>query len=70
MQLIVCVTKHSDANLDKTTVFDKKYSMLLPEFYAEVESDVEPLYRQMNVALLSVSLEDVKQDGSEPNSDD
>jgi len=70
MQLIVCVTKHSDANLDKTTVFDKKYSMLLPEFYDEVESDVEPLYRQMNAALLSVSLEDAKQDGAEPNSDD
>jgi hypothetical protein len=57
MQLIVCVTKRSDAKLDKTTVFDKKYSMLLPEFYDEVDSDVEPLYRQMNAALLSVPLE-------------
>lgn len=69
MQLIVCVTKHSDAYLDRTTVFDKKYSMLLPEFYDEVESDVEPLYRQMNAALLTVPLEDVTQEESEPNSD-
>lgn len=70
MQLIVCVTKHSNATLDQTTVFDKKYSMLLPEFYNEVESDVEPLYRQMNAALLSVPLEQVKEDDSESNSID
>ena len=70
MQLIVCVTKHSDAKLDKTTVFDKKYSMLLPEFYSEVEADVEPLYRQMNDALLSMPLEKTIEDDPEPNSKD
>lgn len=70
MQLIVCVTKHSDAKLDKTTIFDKKYSMLLPEFYSEVEADVEPLYRQMNDALLSMPLEKTIEDDPEPNSND
>ena len=65
MQLIVCVTKHSDAQLDKTTVFDKKYSMLLPDFYDEVENDVEPLYRQMNAALLSVPIGETKENKPE-----
>lgn len=37
MQLIVCVTKDSDAQLDKTVIFDKAYSLLLPDFYDEVE---------------------------------
>lgn len=58
MQLIVCVTKHSDTQLDKTIIFDKKYSMLLPEYYDEVESDVGPLYRQMNMALLSIPIDE------------
>lgn len=70
MQLIVCVTKHSDAQLDKTTVFDKKYSMLLPECYDEVESDVEPLYRQMNAALLSIPIDEAKEDKPEADSDE
>jgi hypothetical protein len=56
MQLIVCVTKDSDTQLDKRITFDKKYSMLLAEFYEEVESDVGPLYRQMNAALLKTPL--------------
>lgn len=68
-QLIVCVTKHSDAELDRTIIFDKKYSMLLPELYEEVESDVGPLYRQMNAALLitprdNTPLDDTKDGGS------
>ncbi len=61
MQLIVCVTKHSNAQLDREIVFDKKYSLLLPEFYDEVESDVGPLYRRMNEALLSVPIADKKE---------
>ncbi|MHA4868710.1 hypothetical protein ACXZ1M_13520 [Duganella sp. PWIR1] len=61
MQLIVCVTKHSDAQLDKTVIFNKKYSMLLPEFYDEVEAEVGPLYRQMNAALLSTPIAEDRQ---------
>lgn len=64
MQLIVCVTKDSDARLDKKIVFDKKYSMLLPEFYEEVESDVGPLYRQMNSALLNTPLDEDNADSA------
>lgn len=57
MQLIVCVTKHSDAQLDREIVFDKKYSLLQPELYDEVEADVGPLCRLMNAALLSTPLD-------------
>ncbi|MET3552638.1 hypothetical protein [Burkholderia sp. 567] len=67
MQLIVCVTKHSDAHLDKTIIFDKKYSMLLPEFYEEVEADIGPLYRKMNSALLNTPLGETNE--SDPTSD-
>ncbi len=66
-QLIVCVTKHSDAHLDKTIVFDKKYSMLLPEFYEEVETEIGPLYRMMNLALLGMQLSETS--GSDSISD-
>lgn len=52
MQLIVCVTKQSDAPLDQTIVFDKKYSLLQSEAYDDIESEIGPLYRQMNRALL------------------
>lgn len=67
MQLIVCVTKRSDAQLDNTLVFDKKYSLLLPEFYDEVETDIGPLYRQMNAALLSTPAKDEQE--NEPPQD-
>jgi hypothetical protein len=68
MQLIVCVTKHLDVPLDKTTVFNTKYSTLLPECYDEVESDVEPLYRPMNAALLSIPIGEAKEDKPEADS--
>jgi hypothetical protein len=64
MQLIVCVTKDSDARLDKKIVFNKKYSMLLSEFYEEVESDIGPLYRQMNLALLNTPLAEAMPDSA------
>ena len=54
MQLIVCVTKDSNASLDKKILFDKKYSMLEQECYDEVETEIGPLYRRMNAALLNV----------------
>jgi hypothetical protein len=44
--------------------------MLLPECYDEVESDVEPLYRQMNAALLSISIDEVKEYKTEADSDE
>jgi uncharacterized Zn finger protein (UPF0148 family) len=62
IQLIVCVTKDSDARLDKKIVFDKQYSMLLSRFYEEVESEVGPLYRQMNSALLNTPLDEANAD--------
>ena len=52
MQIIVCVTKNSDARLDKTIEFDTKYSVLQREYYDEVEAEVGPFYRRMNGALL------------------
>lgn len=58
MQLIVCVTKHSDARLDKTMIFDKKYSVLQSEFYDDVEAEIGPLYRLMNGALLATPISD------------
>lgn len=64
MQLIVCVTKDSEARLDKKIVFEKKYSMLLPEFYEEVEFEIEPLYRQMNLALLNTPLSKTTEDSA------
>lgn len=64
MQLIVCVTKDSDARLDAKILFDKKYSMLLPDFYEEVESVVDPLYRQMNSALLNTPLDETDTDSA------
>ena len=67
IQLIVCVTKHSDAQFDRTIVFDKKYSMLLPGFYDEVESDIGPLYRQMNTALLNTPLDEANGRDSDSN---
>lgn len=70
MQLIVCVTKHSEAQLDKTIIFDKKYSMLLPEFYEEVESDVGPLYRRMNAALLITPLDENNAQDFFPDADE
>lgn len=57
MQLIVCVTKDSNAILDKKIVFDKEYSMLEREFYDEVEAEIGPLYRRMNAALLGLPME-------------
>jgi len=70
MQLIVCVTKHSDTQLDKTIIFDKKYSMLLSEFYEEVETDIGPLYRQMNSALLNTPLDEANGRDSAANADE
>jgi hypothetical protein len=52
IQLIVCVTKHSDATLDKTIVFNKKYSLLEGGMYDSVEAEIGPLYREMNGALI------------------
>jgi hypothetical protein len=57
MQLIVCVTKDSDARLDKIIVFEKKYSMLEPEFYNEVEAEIGPQYRRMNAELLGMPMQ-------------
>lgn len=51
-QLIVCVTKPSPAPLDKTIIFDKKYSLLAGEDYNEVEAEIGQLYREMNIAAL------------------
>jgi len=53
MQLIVCVTKDSNATLDKRILFDKKYSMLESEQFDAVEAEIGPLYRRMNRALLN-----------------
>ena len=53
MQLIVCVTKDSNATLDKRILFDKKYSMLESEQFDAVEAEIGPLYRRMNGALLN-----------------
>lgn len=53
MQLIVCVTKDSNAALDKRILFDKKYSMLEGEQFEAVEAEIGPLYRRMNAALLN-----------------
>ena len=53
MQLIVCVTKDSDAVLDRRILFEKKYSMLDEEFYDQVESEIGPLYQRMNVELIT-----------------
>jgi len=53
MQLIVCVTKDSDAVLDKRIFFDKEYSMLDNEFYDKVESEIGHLYQQMNARLIT-----------------
>ncbi|WP_035570903.1 hypothetical protein [Paraburkholderia graminis] len=54
MQLIVCVTKNSDAELDQTIVFDEKYNLLKHEMYDAVESDIRPLFREMNAVLLGM----------------
>ncbi|QIE22877.1 hypothetical protein [Caballeronia sp. SBC2] len=53
MQLIVCVTKNSEAELDQTIVFEEKYSLLKSEMYDAVESDIGPLFREMNAVLLN-----------------
>jgi len=57
MQLIVCVTKNSEARLDKTIVFEKKYSMLENSFYDAVEAEIGPLYHRMNAALLNMAVQ-------------
>lgn len=69
MQLIVCVTKHSEAQLDRTVVFDKKYNLLQPESYDEVESDIGPLYRKMNAALLSTPITGHEDNAPDPETD-
>lgn len=69
MQLIVCVTKNSDARLDQTTVFDKKYSVLQGESYEQVEAEIGPLYRRMNGALLATPVSESDGDSEEPAQD-
>lgn len=53
MQLIVCVTKDSNAVLDWRILFDKKYSMLEDDAYDKVEAEIGHLYQRMNVALVT-----------------
>lgn len=69
MQLIVCVTKNSDARLDQTTVFDKKYSLLQSESYEQVEAEIGSLYRRMNGALLATPASESDRDSEESAQD-
>lgn len=56
MQLIVCVTKDSDARLDQKMIFNEKYSVLQSQAYDVVEAEIGSLYRQMNAVLLDVPI--------------
>lgn len=51
-QLIVCLTKQTEASFDKIYTFDEKYSLLQRENYEEVESEIDKFYQKMNMALL------------------